>query len=149
MMIREFRPDDVDRLYSIMISSLDEYYRREVFFQFYSMWPQGQLVACDIFDAPVAFLFSSKAESGTARIMLFAVSPEHRNKGIGQEILNRFRLVSLMSGVRNITLEVRENNEGAKRFYRKNGFKETGLIPNFYQDGGNGIRMDGPVQLNF
>ena len=68
MMIREFRPDDVDRLYSIMISSLDEYYRREVFFQFYSMWPQGQLVACDIFDAPVAFLFSSKAEPGTARI---------------------------------------------------------------------------------
>ena len=64
MMIREFRPDDVDRLYSIMISSLDEYYRREVFFQFYSMWPQGQLVACDIFDAPVAFLSLLRLNQG-------------------------------------------------------------------------------------
>lgn len=149
MMIREFRPDDADRIYSIMLSSFNEFYRREVLFHFYSMWPQGQIVACDVFGNPVAFLFSTRVDQNTARIMLFAVSPEHRNKGIGQEVLNRFRLVSMMSGVRDIVLEVRENNDAAKRFYRRNGFRETGVIQNFYQDGGNGIRMEGSVQLNF
>ena len=102
-----------------------------------------------MFGNPVAFLFSTKVDQSTARIMLFAVSPEHRNKGIGQEILNRFRLVSMMSGIREIILEVRDNNDAARRFYRRNGFRETGVIQNFYQDGGNGIRMEGSVQLNF
>lgn len=148
MMIREFRPEDADQLYSIMLTSFDEYYRHEVLFQFYSMWPQGQLVACDVIGNPIAFLFSTRVDNNTVRIMLFAVSQEYRNRGIGQEILNRFRMISMMSGVRNIILEVRENNEAAKRFYRRNGFKEAGIIQNFYQDGGNGIRMEGSVQLN-
>ena len=148
MMIREFRPEDADQLYSIMLTSFDEYYRHEVLFQFYSMWPRGQLVACDVLGTPIAFLFSTRVDNNTVRIMLFAVSQEYRNRGIGQEILNRFRMISMMSGVRNIILEVRDNNEAAKRFYRRNGFKEAGIIQNFYQDGGNGIRMEGSVQLN-
>ena len=38
MIIREFKPDDADQVYSIMLSSFNEYYRREVLFHFYGMW---------------------------------------------------------------------------------------------------------------
>ncbi len=149
MAVREFRPEDADKLYSILLSSFDEFYRREVFFHFSSLWPQGQLVACDILGEPIGFLFSVRTGDNLGRIMLFAVSPQYRNKGIGQELLNRFRLVSMMSGIHGLTLEVRAENTSAMRFYRRNGFREAGVLYSFYQDGGSAIRMDGPVQMNF
>ena len=34
----------------------------------------------------------------------------------------------------NITLEVRESNERARRFYLKNGFKEVTKRKNYYND---------------
>ena len=46
------------------------------------------------------------------------------------------------------TLEVRTSNESARRFYRRNGFMETDILRGFYRDGGDGVRMVAPVQIN-
>ena len=38
------------------------------------------------------------------------------------------------TGMKSILLEVRANNESAKRLYRSFGFVETGLISNYYKE---------------
>ncbi|MFA6710323.1 MAG: GNAT family N-acetyltransferase [Candidatus Methanomethylophilaceae archaeon] len=148
MIVREFRIEDSDELYDISMESFDEYYRPEVFYSFFVQWPAGQLVACDFAGKPVGFVSATKLFDGRVRILLFAVRPEYRSKGIGYRLLAALRMKALMEGIRNITLEVRPANEGARRFYRRNGFMETEVLLDYYQDGGDGIRMDGPVQLN-
>lgn len=148
MIVREYRTEDSDELYSICLSSFDEMYDPSAFYYFYSQWPAGQLVACDFTGRPVGFLSSTRIAPGTARIMLLGVRPEYRSKGIGQQLLERFRMNAFMSGIMTLTLEVRPNNTGAIRFYKRNGFMETGIIPRLYQDGGDAIRMDGPVSMS-
>lgn len=127
---------------------MDEYFEPSIFDYFYSQWPTGQFVACDYVGKPVGFICATRLRDNRARIMLFAVQPEYRNKGIGKQLLDSFRMRAMMEGMSAITLEVRTTNVPARKFYRKNGFTETMLLKNYYRDGGEGVRMDGPVQLN-
>ena len=143
-MIREYVQEDSDELYSIALSSLDEMYEPSVFFYFHSQWPAGQLVACDYSGRPVGFICSVRA-GNQVRVMMFAVRPEYRCKGLGQQLLDRLRMNAVMAGMTSMTLEVRPENVNAVRFYKRNGFRVTNTLPRFYQDGGDAIRMDGPT----
>jgi len=145
MIIREYRPEDSDELFGICLTAFDEPYDESAFYYFYSQWPAGQLVACDLLGRPTGFLSSTRLPDGKARIMLLGVKEGYRGRGIGQQLLSRFRTNAMMYGISSITLEVRPDNHGAIRFYKRNGFSETGVIPRLYQDGGDAIRMDGPV----
>ena len=55
---------------------------------------------------------------------------------------------AMLEGNIAITLEVRTSNTDARRFYKRNGFVETDILPQFYRDGGDGVRMSAPVQPN-
>ena len=146
--IRGFRDADSDAVYDITLRSLDEYFDPNVFSYFRTQWRTGQLVACDVTGRIVGFLTSTKLEGRKARIMMFAVDPEHRNMGIGRQLLDAFRMRALMEGYISIVLEVRTSNESARRFYRRNGFTETDILMKYYRDGGDGVRMVAPVQMN-
>ncbi len=130
----------------IALSSLDEKYEPSVFQFFHTAWPKGQLVACDDIGRPVGFLFSTKIQNSKARIMMIAVAPSLRGKGIGQQLLDSLRMNARMAGINGLTLEVRPSNVDAIMFYKRNGFVENETLNNFYQDGGEAIRMNGPVQ---
>lgn len=145
MIVRDMKDGDTDTVFSITSRSLDQYYDPSVFFYFRSQWASGQLVACDFSGRPVGFLTSTRLTGDSVRIMMFAVDPIYRSKGIGQSILNEFRRRAMMIGARNIVLEVRITNERARKFYRRNGFMETDILNNYYSDGGQGVRMVAPV----
>lgn len=147
-MIRDFRLSDIDDVYRIASASLDESYSPDVFKYFYMQWPAGQLVLCTPNDIPIGFISSAKIDRDTARIMMFAVDPMFRSRGLGRTLINAFRNKALIDGIRIITLEVRETNERAIRFYRKNGFMPSELLPGFYNDGGTAVKMLSSVQLN-
>ncbi len=146
MIIRNYAEGDSDEVYSIALSSLDEMYDPSVFFYFHSQWPEGQLVACDDSLRPIGFLFSARIDK-EAKIMMFAVRSDKRNKGIGQVLMDHFREVAMMSGVSSITLEVRTTNTDAMRFYHKNGFRDKEILHHFYKDGGDGLRMVGGLNI--
>lgn len=63
-----------------------------------------------------------------------AVSPAFWGRKIAQALL--VHLIKQLSkySVKFITLEVRAGNIKAQNLYKKFGFKETGLRPNYYQD---------------
>lgn len=60
------------------------------------------------------------------------VDTKYRNLGVATKLLNFIE--NKYNNIKNITLEVRESNEEAIRFYLKNGFKEVAKRKNYYKD---------------
>ena len=146
--IRGYMKGDSDDLFNIAMNSFDEFFDPSIFSYYDSQWHNGQLVACDITGKPIGFITSDRVGSRKVRILLFGVLPEYRNNGIGKQLLDAFRMRAMMEGYISITLEVRTSNQSARRFYRRNGFVETDILPHYYRDGGDGVRMSAPVQNN-
>lgn len=69
-----------------------------------------------------------------AEIYNIAVTQKHQSQGHGQSLLNAFLEISADRNASFVWLEVRESNEKAISFYRKNGFEPVQSRPNFYQD---------------
>lgn len=55
-------------------------------------------------------------------VISLAVIPERRGQGIGSALLRRVVEEALGSGLRNVSLDVSARNEGAIRFYQREGF---------------------------
>ena len=141
-MIRPMRRDDLNDLYDITLMSLDEAFLPDVFFGFYQQWPEGQFVSCDFLNKAIGFLCSVRLMDGGARVMMFAMHPNYRGRGKGTELLNALMARARMEGIRYITLEVREENLSARKFYKGKGVIEVGTLERYYSDGGSAIRMD-------
>ena len=65
------------------------------------------------------------------------VHENYRNKGIATSLL---KYIEKDRNIKNITLEVRESNINAIKFYLKNGFKKVSIRKNYYKEE-NGILM--------
>ena len=75
-------------------------------------------------------------------ILAIATIEEYRNKGIAQKLLNKIK-------IKNIFLEVRESNQTAINFYKKNKFKEISIRKNYYsKPNENAIIMKLEVNVN-
>jgi [ribosomal protein S18]-alanine N-acetyltransferase len=77
----------------------------------------------------------SRLTAGEAEILSIAVDPSHRSRGLAQKLLTLHlrRLAGL--GCRTIFLEVDEDNEPARRLYRRAGFSEVGRREAYYGKG--------------
>ena len=63
-----------------------------------------------------------------------AVDKSHRMCGIGTSLINETITYSKNQNLKFLTLEVRESNMGAIRFYKKLGFTNLGIRKNFYSN---------------
>ena len=102
----------------------------------------------DLKNNPNAFYFVAELEGkivgyigawiyDNTEILNFCVDNDFRNNGLGTKLFNELKLVSVGS----ITLEVRETNLGAIRFYERQGFVKSLLRKNYYSNGDNAILM--------
>ena len=60
-------------------------------------------------------------------ILAIATVEEYRNKGIAQELLDKIK-------TKDIFLEVRESNQTAINFYKKNKFNQISIRKNYYSE---------------
>tara|TARA_E500000305_G_scaffold108773_2_gene111915 strand:- start:490 stop:987 length:498 start_codon:yes stop_codon:yes gene_type:complete len=70
-------------------------------------------------------------------LLLIAVLPQLRSRGIGQVLLDRFEQAAISRGVTRVFLEMRHNNQ-AGRLYRRNGYEQVGLRRDYYRRGTTG-----------
>ena len=63
-----------------------------------------------------------------------AVLPTYRRKHIAENLLNTMMELTMYSGVKSWTLEVRAGNEPAKALYGKLGFRPLGIRKEYYED---------------
>ena len=72
-------------------------------------------------------------------ITFIAVHPLHQRKGLGKFLLSELIKRSKSLQTNHIVLEVKENNDPAKAFYKSIGFKTVGHRSNFYNDGSDAL----------
>lgn len=105
-------------------------------------WPAVQLLcAIDRADPsmPLGFILSRTILDET-EILLIAVAPEARRRGIGRRLLDAVIAGAKPAGV-SVFLEVRADNSAALEMYRALNFKPVGVRRGYY-NGADGIQRD-------
>lgn len=74
-------------------------------------------------------------------IVNFNVLSYFQNRHVGSNLLEQLISFAIKEKVKNITLEVRKDNEKAIYLYQKYGFKEVAIRKNYYNDT-DGILME-------
>jgi len=69
------------------------------------------------------------------------VAVKHRRIGVGVRLLDELERVFLERGIKTSYLEVRIDNEAARKLYRKKGYSELEALEDFYAKGRHGLRM--------
>jgi GNAT superfamily N-acetyltransferase len=76
-----------------------------------------------------------------AELVSIAVEPLARGQGVASQLLeNTFQRLRLR-GVRRVALTVRVGNRRAEALYRRFGFRRERIVPEYYEDGKDGVRM--------
>ena len=79
----------------------------------------------------------SRGAADEEELLLIAVDPRHRRKGIGDGLLTRFIADARARGATRLFLEMRAGNS-AESLYRRRGFERVGLRRNYYVRGPSG-----------
>jgi ribosomal-protein-alanine N-acetyltransferase len=83
-------------------------------------------------DQPCGFILVRHA-AGEAEILTLAVAPEHRGLGIGRSLIEAAREQLQVSRVKELWLEVAEDNSAARRLYDRAGFEPVGRRRGYYE----------------
>jgi len=132
MAIRKFEYRDIEAVLKIANESFPEKYSSEFLLYLWTSFPDGFLVA-EKNNEIAGFVISVKISKSELRILMLAVNKKYRRQNIGSSLLRE--LIIRFPEVRRIFLEVRIDNEGAIKFYKKNGFFIKDKIEDFYTDG--------------
>lgn len=73
-----------------------------------------------------------RAAGPEVELLLIAVQPQLRGRGVGQRLLQRAQEDALARGASELFLEVREDNAPARRLYEAAGFSQVGRRPDYY-----------------
>lgn len=109
-------------------------------------------------DLPTVFYLVAEADDGTlvghavvsavadiAELQRIAVTPAARRTGLATALLDEGSRRARESGADRLLLEVREDNQGALRFYAARGFVEVDRRPRYYRDGTTAIVLRLPL----
>jgi ribosomal-protein-alanine N-acetyltransferase len=135
--------DDLDRIMAVMETAFDPAYgeawtRRQVGdalvlpnTYYLLAGPDGRAPGED--EEAVGFVLSRGA-ADEEELLLIAVAPRHRGRGIGDLLLERFLAEARARGVARLFLEMREGNP-AESLYRRHGFETVGRRRAYYRRG--------------
>lgn len=76
------------------------------------------------------------AAAGTGDVQTIGVRPAHWGQGVGAALLDALLTEAAARGCAEVFLEVRADNERAKKLYRRFGFEEVGVRKRYYLPSG-------------
>ena len=80
--VRAFQGQDLQRVMEIIADSLQEAYRPELLSNLAALWRGGFLVA-EVDGHTAGFIVGTIAQDSTARVLILAVEPAYRRRGVG------------------------------------------------------------------
>lgn len=138
--------DDIDRIMAVMESAFDPAYAEA--------WTRRQVSDALILPNTYYLLASAdgnEPQDGQAaegfvlsrgaldeeELLLIAVHPEHRGRGLGAALLKRFIAAAEARGAARLFLEMRDGNP-ADSLYRRAGFQPVGRRRSYYRGAAKG-----------
>jgi ribosomal-protein-alanine N-acetyltransferase len=76
-----------------------------------------------------------------AHLMLFAVAPSFRRRGVGSALMQWLESAAATAGIELIWLEARSGNAGALAFYRARGYRELDTMRRYYSGVEDAVRI--------
>jgi ribosomal-protein-alanine acetyltransferase len=89
----------------------------------------------------VGFVCALVGEDGAAHITTIGVAPEHRRRGLAEQLLSHLENSLKAKKIGAIVLEVRVGNVAAQNLYIRSGFSITQRIAHYYNNGEDGFLM--------
>lgn len=130
MVIREMQQQDVDAVTALEAASFSQPWLRHDFEEILTNPDRFYFVAVESEEVLGGCMLTDIAGEGD--ISNVAVALEYRRKGIAHALLEHLVQFGKDRGIRDFTLEVREQNVAARGLYEELGFKSEGIRPNFY-----------------
>ncbi|WP_338467776.1 GNAT family N-acetyltransferase [Novosphingobium sp. ZN18A2] len=142
--------DDIDRIMAVMEAAFPP--------EFGEAWNRRQLIDAMIVgncrygligpegDEPVregdevAGFFLARSVLDEEELLLFAIHPSFRRRGLGGILLRRFIETARNRGMHRLFLEMRRGNPAAG-LYAAHGFRPVGIRPGYYRTT-DGVRLD-------
>lgn len=140
MIIREFRRPDIKKVLEIEMSSFSDPYPSNILVEIYNLGA-GFLVAQEDNSIVGYIIFWIRFED-EGHIISIAVDEKHRRKGIASKLVETTMEIFKKYSVKTIKLEVRVENKGAQKFYKKLGFVERKVLEKYYEDFEDAVIMD-------
>jgi [ribosomal protein S18]-alanine N-acetyltransferase len=132
MIIREFKRPDVKRVLEIEMTSFSDPYPANILVDIYNLGA-GFLVAQENNRVVGYIIFWIKFED-EGHIISIAVDKNYRRLEVGSKLVETSIETFKKFQVKEIKLEVRVGNKGARKFYSKLGFKEEKIVEKYYED---------------
>ena len=134
MLIREAHNQDIDQLIAIEELCYDHPWPREAFEEEIERDDVGISLVAEDEGLIVGFL-SGMAVVDEFRLHNIAVHPDFRGRGVGRGLIEAVESLCQQRDFRRILLEVRKDNEVARRLYLGLGFEAAGTRKDFYGPG--------------
>ncbi|PMB77169.1 MAG: ribosomal-protein-alanine N-acetyltransferase [Fervidicoccus fontis] len=126
---------DLKEVYEIELSSFPRYpYSISVLVSFLTLFPELFLIARHE-ERIVGYIAGFMEKEDRGHIASIAVRQEYRGRGIGRKLLEEEENKMRNLNVKEVVLEVSENNEVAIRLYTSMGYKKIKRVKNYYPDG--------------
>ncbi len=139
MIIREFRLDDLNRVYEIEKITIPNPYDMDILRKLFD-FGAGFLVA-QIKDTVVGYIIFWIVEEDRGHVISLAVDPDYKRQKVGSRLINTAIATFMKFNIFNITLEVNAKNKDALNFYKSIGFKSNKKVSNYYEDGSDAYKM--------
>ncbi|WXG42630.1 MAG: N-acetyltransferase [Promethearchaeati archaeon SRVP18_Atabeyarchaeia-1] len=147
---REFSTKDLDQVTVINKKCLPENYPSGFFIDLYERYPKSFLVSENVEDGIVGYIMC-RIERGLSNygfrltrkghVVSVAVLHEHRNRGVGRDLVAKGLDAMHDYGATEFVLEVRESNEPAISLYKSLGFVISKNLKGYYSDGEDAYLM--------
>ena len=141
--------DDLDRIMAVMAAAFDPAFgeawsRRQVEDALLLGQCHYHLIATTGTEPaehqPAAGFALLRQTCDEAELLLFAIMPDQRRRGLGAQLLARLMAAARARGTTRMLLEMRRGNP-AEALYRAQGFELVGLRPQYYR-GANNLPTD-------
>ncbi|MCC9623102.1 GNAT family N-acetyltransferase [Thalassospira sp. MA62] len=147
VIIRNATRHDIDRLCTLETDNFQsDLISRQSFARFLRQASARLLVAdagdTDNPDIVGYGLLLLRANSTTARIYSLAIAKTRRGKGLGTQLLAGLETLAIDARCERVRLEVRTDNEAARKLYLGHGYVQIADLPAYYDDGADGIRLE-------
>jgi ribosomal-protein-alanine N-acetyltransferase len=137
--IEPARAADIDAIHGLETAAFPSPWRREFFES--ELHSSGRLnLVARRGEALVGYVFAMYFFD-EMHINKIAVSESERRQGVALALMDACDEFATKSGIKSISLEVRESNEGAQAFYRRLGFAALYVRPKYYPDGEAAVVM--------